>query len=117
MKGQISIKKAVIRIDLEDYINGLRDHPCYIDGTDCFLEASEESIVSEVANIEEAEVEIDRTVYLTINDKEAVIEYEYITESEAIYFNVVDFNGAVYPLDNTMRSEACYEAIKNYLTL
>ena len=42
---------------------------------------------------------------------EAVIEYEYIPESEELYFNEVYFSGSTYPLDTDMSSESCYEAI------
>lgn len=106
-----NIIRAVIRIDIEDYLKGIKNHPGYIDGTDSFIEPSEERVVDTFDTLEAAEAAIDRTVDLTITDDEAVIEYEYIPESEELYFNEVYFSGSTYPLDTDMSSESCYEAI------
>ena len=106
-----NIIRAVIRIDIEDYLRGLKQNPGYIDGTKVFFTPSEEREVGSYDTLEAAEAAIDRTVDLTITDDEAVIEYEYIPESEEFYFNEVYFSGSTYPLDSDMSSESCYEAI------
>ena len=107
----MNIVRAIIRIDIEDYLNGLRQNPGFIDGSASFIVPSEEREVGAYDTLEEAEAAIDRTVDLTITDDEAVIEYEYIPESEDLYFNEVYFAGSTYPLDTDMSSESCYEAI------
>lgn len=106
-----NIIRAVIRIDIEDYLRGLKKNPGYIDGTDTFFTPSEEREAGTYDTLEAAEAAIDRTIDLTITDDEAVIEYEYIPESEELYFNEVYFSGSTYPLDSDMSSESCYEAI------
>ena len=111
----MNIVRAIIRIDIEDYLSGLKNHPGYIDGTDVFFAPSEEREVGTYDSLEAAEAAIDRTVDLTITDDEAVIEYEYISESEDLYFNEVYFAGSIYPLDTDMSSESCYEAILKHL--
>ena len=107
----MNIVRAIIRIDIEDYLTGLKQNPGFIDGTNVFFTPSEEREVGAYDTLEEAEAAIDRTAELTITDDEAVIEYEYIPESEELYFNEVYFSGSVYPLDTDMSSESCYEAI------
>ena len=107
----MNIVRAIIRIDIEDYLKGLKQNPGYIDGTAVFFTPSEEREVGSYDSIEAAEAAIDRTVELTITDDEAVIEYEYISGSEDVYFNEVYFEGNTYPLDTDMSSESCYEAI------
>ena len=107
----MNIVRAIIRIDIEDYLRGLRQNPGYIDGAASFIEPSEEREVGTYDSLEAAEAAIDRTADLTITDSEAVIEYEYIPESEELYFNEVYFSGSTYPLDTDMSSESCYEAI------
>lgn len=111
----MNIVRAIIRIDIEDYLNGIKQNPGFIDGTDTFLSPSEEREVGAYDTLEAAEAAIDRTVELTITESEAVIEYEYIPESEEIYFNAVYFAGSTYPLDSDMSSESCYEAILKHL--
>lgn len=108
----MNIVRAIIRIDIEDYLRGLKKNPGYIDGAASFIEPSEERVVAhDYDTLEDAEAAIDRTVDLTITDDEAVIEYEYISGSEDVYFNEVYFAGSIYPLDTDMSSESCYEAI------
>lgn len=108
----MNIVRAIIRIDIEDYLRGLKQNPGFIDGAASFLEPSEERVVAhDYDTLEDAEAAIDRTVDLTITDDEAVIEYEYIPESEDVYFNEVCFQGSTYPLDSDMSSEDCYKAI------
>ena len=41
-----NIIRAIIRIDIEDYLRGLKNHPGYIDGTDTFFAPSEEVIMT-----------------------------------------------------------------------
>lgn len=110
-----SIKRAIIRIDLDNYINALQNHPGFIDGSASFFEPSEERCVSSYETIEEAEADICKTVYLSFTDTEAVIEYEFINESEEVYFNQVNFMGNVYPVSKDLFSASCYEAIVNFL--
>lgn len=111
-----NIIRAVIRIDIEDYLRGIKNHPGYIDGAASFIEPSEERVVAhDYDTLEEAEAAIDRTAELTITDDEAVIEYEYISGSEDLYFNEVYFSGSVYPLGSDMSSKSCYEAILKHL--
>ena len=110
-----SIKRAIIRINLNNYIDGINHHLGYIDGAVSFLEPSEERCVSSYESIEEAEADICKTVYLSFTDTEAVIEYEFINESEEVYFNQVNFMGNVYPVNKNLFSASCYEAIVNFL--
>lgn len=110
-----SIKRAIIRIDLDNYINGLQKYPGFIDGSASFFEPSKEWCVSSYESLEEAEADICKTVYLSLTDTEAVIEYEFINESEEVYFNQVNFMGNVYPVSKDLFSASCYEAIVNFL--
>lgn len=110
-----TINRAVIRIEIEDYVSAIQNNYGYIDGSDYFLVPAEDRVVSVCETVEEAEAEIDQTIYLTITENEAVLEYEYIPESEKIYFNTVDFMGKVYDVESDMYSEPCHEAIKEYL--
>lgn len=109
-----SIKRAIIRIDLDNYIKGLQKYPGFIDGSASFFEPSEERCVSSYETIEEAEADICKTVYLSFTDTEAVIEYEFINESEDVYFNKVNFMGNIYPVSKDLFSASCYEAILNF---
>ena len=84
-----TINRAVIRIEIEDYISAIQNNYGYIDGAD----------------------------YLTITENEAVLEYEYISGAENVYFNKVNFMGNVYPVSEDLKSASCYKAIKEYLKL
>lgn len=110
-----SIKRAIVRIDLDNYIKGLQKYPGFIDGSASFFEPSKEWCVSSYESLEEAEADICKTVYLSFTDTEAVIEYEFIDESEEIYFNRVNFMGNVYPVSKDLFAASCYEAIVNFL--
>lgn len=110
----MNIVKATVRIDIEDYAQGIKDNPGFIDGSPCFREPSEERVVDTFESLEDAESKIDRTVYLEITETEAILEFEYITGSEDLYFNSVEFMGSTYPMDSDMSSEECYaEILKN----
>ena len=109
-----SIKRAIIRIDLDNYIKGLQKYPGFIDGSASFFEPSKEWCVSSYESLEEAEADICKTVYLSLTDTEAVIEYEFINESEEVYFNRVNFMGNVYPVSKDLFAASCYEAILNF---
>lgn len=109
-----SIIRAIIRIDLDNYINGLQKYPGFIDGSASFFEPSKEWCVSSYESLEEAEADICKTVYLSLTDTEAVIEYEFINESEEVYFNQVNFMGNVYPVSKDLFSASCYEAILDF---
>lgn len=112
-----NINKAQIRIDLSDYVKGIKKNPDYIDGSLIFLDPSDDLVLSSYADLEEAESEIDHTVYLTITDENVVIEYEYIPESENIYFSKVNFMGNVYPVTEDLKSAACYKEIIKHLNI
>lgn len=112
-----NINKAQIRIDLSDYVKGIKENPDYIDGSKVFFESSDDLVLSSYSDLEEAESEIDHTVYLTITDENVVIEYEYIPESENIYFSKVNFMGNVYPVTEDLKSAACYKEIIKHLNI
>lgn len=117
----IRIIREVIRIDLEDYIRGLKENPGYIDGSKTFLESSESRGLYACKTVEEAEAEIDRTLHLEITESEAVIEYERIAADEwdeerndlpeDVAFREAEFEGVSYPIGDDLYSEDCYEAI------
>lgn len=107
-----TIYRAIIRIDIEKYAEGINSNPGFIDGSATFPEASEIRVSSVFDNNQAAESEIDRTVYLEISDTDVVIDYEFIPESEEVYFNRVKFCGKIYPLDSCFYSPDCYEAVK-----
>lgn len=109
------IKAAFIRIDLEDYVKGIESFPGFITGSIYSIDPSEEIIVDVYETIEDAEAKINQCVNVSINDQIVQIEYEYLQDSETVYFNKVAFKGVVYHLDSDMFSKSCYEAIKNYL--
>lgn len=111
------INRAQIRIEISDYIKGIKENPEYIDGSNVFLESGSDLLISSYKDIEEAESEIDPTVYLTITDQIVVLEYEYIPESEKIYFSKVNFMGNIYPVTTDLKSPSCYKAIIKYLKL
>ena len=111
-----TINKAVIRIEIEDYISAIQNNYGYIDGADYFLVPAEDRVVSVCETVEEAEAEIDQTVYLTITENEAVLEYEYISGAENVYFNKVNFMGNIYPLTEDFKSASCYEEIIKFLS-
>lgn len=111
----MNIFLATIRIDIDDYIKGITENPGYIDGSNTFLEASENTIVSTCSNLDEAEDTIDRTVYLNFMNSEIEIKYEFIEGREEIYFNKVNFMGSTYPVSSDMKSLSCYCAIMEYI--
>lgn len=110
------IFKAIIRIDLDEYIQGIGDNPGFIDGSDSFLESNEDRLVDTLESLEAAESSIDKTLYLDITDKEAILEYEYIPGSELVYFNTVEFMGKTYPITSDLFSEECWQAIMDFLS-
>lgn len=107
---------ATVKIDIVEYIDGLRENPGYVDGSLSFYE-SDDKIVMAYDTLEEAEAEIDNTVYLRITNNEAIIEYEYIAGEENVYFNNVEFMGKKYGIDCVMFSKECYDAIIKELKL
>lgn len=102
------IIKAMVFVDLPDYLEALEKNPGYID----LLEPSEVIKGEEFESLEEARAEIDHVVSISITDDKVVIKYEYIYGSEDVYFNVVAVNGVPYPIESDMYSEDCYKAIK-----
>lgn len=112
-----NINRAQIKIEISDYIKGIKEHPEYIDGSNVFFESGSDLLISSYKDIEEAESEIDPTVYLTITENEAVLEYEYISGAENVYFNKVNFMGNIYPVTTDLKSPSCYKAIIKYLKL
>jgi len=116
----VKIIREVIRIDLEDYIRGLKENPGYIDGSKTFPESSESRGLYAYRTVEEAEAETDRTLHLEITESEAVIEYERIAADEwdeecnlpeDVAFREAVFEGVSYPIGDDLYSEDCYEAI------
>ena len=112
-----NINRAQIRIEISDYIKGIKENSEYIDGSNVFFESGSDLLITSYKDIEEAESEIDPTVYLTITDQIVVLEYEYIPKSEKIYFSKVNFMGNIYPVTTDLKSPSCYKAIIKYLKL
>ena len=113
----IKIEKAVIVIDLDDYIAGIKSNPDYIDGAQSAREPNEILSVCSCDTLKEATDIIDTTVHLTITDDEAIITYEFIPDMETVYFTRVKFGGDYYPLDRDMKSVSCYKKIVSFLLL
>lgn len=111
------IKKAIIRIDLEEYADNLWRYPGQIDCASCNREANEVTLVDSYDDLECAEANIDRTVYVTIDDQNVTLAYEFIAGEETVYFNHAKFNDNVYPCDDTFFSNECYSVISNCLSL
>ena len=116
MEDKFEIRKAIIKIALEDYILALKNTVGYIDGSDCSLEP-ETNLVDIYFSREDAEKWIDRTVRLMIYDNNVLIEYEYIAGDETVSFDTVWFmnSNKRYPIDGTLYSEECYNDIVKYL--
>lgn len=87
------IRKAIVKIDADEYAKGFWMYPGYIDASQTMRDPNEERITGEYETLEEAEKAIDRTVTLDYDDKkeEFVIEYEYIVGAEDVHFNKVLF--------------------------
>ena len=59
-----TIKAAIVKIAIEQYIQGINEFPGYIDASDYFLEPTEVFDVEKYASIEDAEKELRRVVEL-----------------------------------------------------
>lgn len=110
-----TIKAAIVKIAIEQYIQGINEFPGYIDASDYFLEPTEVFDVEKYASIEDAEKEINQCVNVSINERDVIIQYEFIEDSETVYFNKVAVNGHVFSVDEKLYSEDGYEYIKNLL--
>ena len=93
------IRKAIVRIDADEYAEDFKKFPGYVDAAQNSREPNEELTVDEYDSLEEAEKAIDRTLTLDITDSEVVIKYEYIAGAEDIYFNKVRFDDHEYDLE------------------
>ena len=111
------IKKVIVKIDIDEYAEGLKKHKGFVDGSDTALSPNVIRTVERYDNFVDAELNIDDTVYIDIEGDEVVIEYEYIDGSEAVYFTKVKFNGKTYPIDENFYSYKCYLALVNYLDI
>lgn len=113
------IKKAIIRIDYEDYINSFNDFKGYIDASDTGREPSEVRLVGTYNNLAKAEDEIDNCVYIDIDEdnNDVIIMYEYIEGMDEVYFDTVIYNGDEYSIDENMYSPECYKEIKKDLSI
>lgn len=110
------IKKATIIIDLEEYADNLWKFPGQIDCSSVNREPSRVVSVDDYDEFESAEANIDSTVYVTIDDSNVVLEYEYISGEETVYIEDCEYCGEMYPCDDTFFSKKCYEAIMKDLS-
>lgn len=111
------IKKAIVRIDTEEYAEDFKKFPGYVDAAQNAREPNEEFVCSEYDSLEEAEQEVDRTLTLDITDSEVVIKYEYIAGAEDIYFNKVKFDDHEYDLETDffVRDQTFCDAVEEKL--
>lgn len=110
-----TIKKAIIKIDTEEYIENLSKYDGYIDCSDSLREPSEVCDVCSFDSADKAEREIDRTIQLSIDDENVTISYEFIVGSELIHYEKVSFKGQEYSIEPDMYSAECFSAIKESL--
>lgn len=111
------IKKAIVRIDTEEYAENFKKFPGYVDAAQNSREPNEVLTVGEYDSLEEAEQEVDRTLTLDITDSEVTIKYEYISGAEDIYFNKVKFDDHVYDLETDffVRDQTFCDAVEEKL--
>ena len=110
-----TIKKAIIKIDTDEYIENLSKYDGYIDCSDSLREPNEVCDVCSYDSADKAEKEIDRTIQLSIDDENVTISYEFIVGSELIHYEKVSFKGQEYSIDPDMYSADCFNAIKESL--
>ena len=111
------IKKAIVRIDTEEYAEDFKKFPGYVDAAQNAREPNEEFVCGEYASLEETEQEVDRTLTLDITDSEVTIKYEYISGAEDIYFNKVRFDDHEYDLETDffVRDQTFCDAVEEKL--
>lgn len=108
------IKKATIVIDMENYLNGLKNNPDFIDGSASSFEPNEIFTCGSFETLEKAEAAVSHIVYLNTTDDYASISYEYIAGSETVYFTEVMYQNGIYAIDKNFCSPECYkEVIRN----
>ena len=66
-----TIKKAIIKIDTDEYKENLSKYDGYIDCSDSLREPNEVCDVCSFDSADKAEKEIDRTIQLSIDDENA----------------------------------------------
>lgn len=111
------IKKAIVRIDTDEYAEDFKKFPGYVDAAQNAREPNEVLTVDEYETLEEAEKDIDRTLTLDITDSEVVIKYEYIAGAEDVYFNKVKFDDHEYDLETDffVRDQTFCDAVEEKL--
>ena len=111
------IRKAIVRIDIDEYVENFKKFPGYVDAAQNAREPNEELTVDEYETLEEAEQEVDRTLTLDITDSEVTIKYEYISGAEDIYFNKVRFDDHEYDLESDffVRDQTFCDAVEEKL--
>lgn len=111
------IRKAIIKIDLDEYTENLWRYPGQIDCASCNREANEITLVDSYDDLDCAEANIDTTVYVSIDDQNVTLSYEFIAGEETVYIKDCQYNGVLYPCDETFFSKECYEKIMQDLNL
>lgn len=111
------IRKAIIKIDLDEYTENLWRYPGQIDCASCNREANEITLVDSYDDLDCAEANIDTTVYVSIDDQNVTLSYEFIAGEETVYIKDCQYNGVLYPCDDTFFSKECYEKIMQDLNL
>lgn len=106
------IKKAIVRIDADEYAENFKKFPGYADGAQTAREPNEVLTVGEYETLEEAEKAVDRTVNFEIEENHVTLAYEYISGSEDIYFDKLSFDRD-YEIDSDffVREKAFKDAV------
>ena len=112
-----TIKKAIIEIDIDEYLEKLTKYQGYIDAADSMREPTDTYKVDSFDSLKQAEREIDTDVVLTIELDQVTIEYYYIEGSDKVYFTHVLYENKRYPVDEDLYSNSCYRAILKNLDL
>lgn len=106
------IRKAIIVIDMNEYLEGLNKNPGYIDGAAASLEPNQIFTLDEYETLEAAEANISHTAELHTNDDSVSITYEFIAGSENVYFTEVMYQNGIYAIDRNFHSPECYKEVK-----
>ena len=110
------IKKAIIRIDINEYADEMLNHKGHLDCSESTREPNEIISGQEFQTLEDALKEIDNDVYIETDDKNVVITYEYISGHDEVYFSNAVYEGKKYNIDHdSLFSNYCFNAIKKNL--
>lgn len=113
------IRKAIVRIDADEYAENFKKFPGYVDAAQNSREPNEELVCGEYETLEEAEQEVDNVVRLDYDSNrfEFVVEYEYIAGAEDLYFNKLYFNGNEYDIESDffVRDQTFCDAVEEKL--